>query len=83
MHLASTQGVTAGVDWIRQCILEYSSTMKSSTTFADSFLETALYIEDAFGITLADEEIDSTILATPELVVTLVKEKLKCAESAE
>ena len=66
-----------------QRIEEYVATKENMQEFADSFLETALYLEDEFSIVLTDEEITLECLAEPASVVLLVMEKLKCAESAE
>ena len=68
---------------VLQRIEEYVATKENMQVFAASFLETALYIEDEFGIVLTDEEITPEYLAEPASVVLLVMEKLKCAESAE
>ena len=62
-------------------LLEYVQTKEGR--IAESILETALFIEDTFHLKLSDDEISPKLLGSSKLIITFVKEKLACAESAE
>ena len=68
---------------VKQGIEDYISAKNSPEPLQTSVLETALYLEDSFGIRLADDEMSPEFLGTREKIENLVKDKLACAESAE
>ena len=68
---------------IKLRIKEYSETKENHVALNTSILETALHLEDSFGIRLSDDEITLEFLGTQEAMVNLVKDKLTCAEYAE
>lgn len=61
---------------IKQIIDEYAAMKETHGRFSDAVVETAMFIEDTFGIRLTDEEINAEFLGTDTSVVNLVKAKL-------
>lgn len=62
---------------IREYINEYWRIRKDSKKDEFYLLETALFIEDVFGIRLSDDEIDLYTLKNPESIDKFVRKKLK------
>ena len=58
-----------------RCVQEYLDHKSASGRLRDSVLETALYLEDALGITLGDDDLCDACLGTDEAVLRLVVRK--------
>ena len=55
---------------------EYLARTAPTGNLSDSFLETALFVEDALGITLDDNDLTSANFATADALLRLVERKL-------
>ena len=56
---------------------EYFARKAPAGALSDSFLETALFVEDTLGITLDDNDLTSANLATENALLRLVERKPK------
>jgi hypothetical protein len=63
---------------IRDCIDEYLRIKKDADKDELYLLETALFIEDTFDVTLADEEISFDTCKDRDTIEKLVIKKLLC-----
>lgn len=61
-------------DLARRVVEEFASARRPPGTDPDlEAVRTAVFVEDAFGIRLADDEIDPQLLADPEALLSLVR----------
>lgn len=66
---------SSGEYYIREYIEEYWRIRKDTKKDELYLLETALFIEDVFGIRLKDDEIDYNTLKDPEAIEKIVYKK--------
>ena len=66
---------SSGEQYIREYIEEYWRIRKDTKKDELYLLETALFIEDVFGIRLKDDEIDYNTLKDPEAIEKIVCKK--------
>ena len=64
------------VDGVESVVSEYLESKQESGDRLRYLLETALYLEDVFGITIQDDQIDDAHLGSHSAIVSLVREKL-------
>ena len=59
-------------DDVEQVLQEYAALRRPDTDPELEAVRTAILLEDTFGITLSDDEIDPAVLADPSAVAALV-----------
>ena len=62
---------------------DYVHSIGRESKLMGNVLETALYVEDAFGIVLNDDDISQQSLGSSRAILYTVMSKIECVESAE